>query len=136
MTLRAVSNTTKPVFSDIDPNFTKNPKTNDLLSVRDDSAVRLSIRNLLSTAFGERLFQPTIGGSLRPLLFEPIDAISTMEIRDRIITTITNHEPRVSRVLVDVESSPDENYYTVTVEYAIQAVGKTDRISVVLERVR
>jgi len=91
---------------------------------------------LMSTAFGERLFQPTIGGSLRSLLFEPIDAITTMEIHDRILMTIRNHEPRVGQVVVDVTASPNENYYTVVVEYAIQAVGKQDRISVVLERVR
>jgi len=126
----------KPIFTDIDPTFTKNPKTGDLLAIRDDLAVRTSVRSLLSTAFGERLFQPTIGGSLRSLLFEPIDAITTMEIRDRILSTIRNHEPRVGQVLVDVTASPNENYYTVVVEYAIQAVGKQDRITVVLERVR
>ena len=126
----------KPIFTDIDPTFTKNPKTGDLLTIRDDLAVRTSIRSLMSTAFGERLFQPTIGGSLRSLLFEPIDAITTMEIRDRILMTIRNHEPRVGQVMVDVTASPNENYYTVVVEYPIQAVGKQDRITVVLERVR
>ena len=126
----------KPIFTDIDPTFTKNPKTGDLLAPKDDLAVRTSVRNLLSTAFGERLFQPTIGVALRALLFEPIDAITTMEIRDRILHIISNHEPRVGQVLVDVVASPDENYYTVVVEYAIQTVGKRDRISVVLERVR
>ena len=126
----------KPIFTDIDPTFTKNPKTGDLLTIRDDLAVRTSIRSLMSTAFGERLFQPTIGGSLRSLLFEPIDAITTMEIHDRILMTIRNHEPRVGQVVVDVTASPNENYYTDVVEYAIQAVGKQDRITVVLERVR
>ena len=126
----------KPIFTDIDPTFTKNPKTGDLLTIRDDLAVRTSIRSLMSTAFGERLFQPTIGGSLRALLFEPIDAITTMEIHDRVLNIIRNHEPRIGQVLVDVVSSPDENYYTVIVEYSIQAIGKKDSISVVLERVR
>ena len=135
MALRAVGNGTA-VFTDIDPNFTRRAKTGDLLTLRDDGAIRTSIRNLLSTAFGERLFQPTIGGSLRPLLFEPIDSITTIEIRDRILKTILNHEPRVSNVLVDVVALPDENQYTVTVEYAVVAVGRTDRVAVVLERLR
>jgi phage baseplate assembly protein W len=126
----------KPIFTDIDPTLTKNPKTGDLLAIRDDLAVRTSVRTLLSTSFGDRLFQPTIGGSLRALLFEPIDAITTMEIHDRVLNIIRNHEPRIGQVLVDVVSSPDENYYTVIVEYSIQAIGKRDRISVVLERVR
>jgi predicted component of type VI protein secretion system len=59
-----------------------------------------------------------------------------MEIRDRVLNTILNHEPRVSNVLVDVVALPDENQYTVSVEYAVVAVGRTDRIAVVLERLR
>lgn len=136
MALRIVGNNDKAVFTDIDPKFTRSPKTSDLLVLRDDSAIRTSLKNLLSTAFGERLFQPTIGGSLRPLLFEPIDAITTFEIRDRVLNTIVNHEPRVGNVIVDVVALPEENQYTVTVEYSVVAIGKTDRVSVLLERVR
>ena len=136
MALRISSNSTEPVFSDIDPNFTRSPKTNDLLTLRDDAAIRQSLHNLMATAFGERLFQPTIGGSLRPLLFEPIDAITTMEIRDRILLTLNRHEPRVGNVFGDVIANPDENQYTVTVEYSVLGIGKTDKITVVLERVR
>ena len=136
MALRIVGNTDAAVFTDIDPRLTRSPKTGDALLLRDDSAIKTSLKNLLSTAFGERLFQPTIGGSLRPLLFEPIDAITTFEIRDRVLNTILNHEPRVGNVIVDVIALPDQNNYTVTVEYSVVAIGKTDRVSVVLERVR
>lgn len=126
----------KSIFVDIDPNFNRNPKTSDVMTIQDDVAIRTSLKNLLSTAFGERLFQPNVGGSLRPLLFEPIDSITTMEIRDRILNTIVNHEPRVGQVLVDVFSDPDENRYSVVVEYAVRTIGKIDRISIVLERIR
>jgi phage baseplate assembly protein W len=136
MALQAVGGTSNPVFTDLDPSFTRNPKTSDAMLVQNDSAIRLSLKNLLSTAFGERLFQPTIGCSLRSMLFEPIDAITTLEIRDRVIQTIKNHEPRVGNVVVDVIANPDENSYTVNLEYSIVAIGRNDRISVVLERVR
>jgi len=137
MTLKAVGGkSNKPVFTDLDPYLTRNPKTGDLLLLQNDSAIRFSLKNLLSTAFGERLFQPTIGGSLRPMLFEPIDAITTLEIHDRVFRTIKNHEPRVSNIIVDVIANPDENGYVVNVEYSIIAIGKNDRISVVLERIR
>lgn len=135
MALRATG-TSASVYTDIDPMFSRNPKTGDLLLVRDDQAIRTSLKNLLMTSFGERLFQPTIGGSLRSLLFEPIDAITTMEIKDRILKTILDHEPRVSNVTVDVGASEDQNGYGVDIEYSIVAAGKTDRVSVVLERVR
>lgn len=136
MPLQVSGNSTSPVFADIDPKFTRSPKTGDLLTVADDAAIRTSLKNLLSTAFGERLFQPNIGGSLKPLLFEPVDAVTTYEIRDRILQTVRNHEPRVQNVLVDVISLPDQNEYNVTLEYSIVGIGRTDRISVVLERIR
>ena len=124
------------IFSDIDPNFTKNPKSGDILLLKDEQSIRRSISNLLNTSFGERLFQPRLGGSLRNLLFEPIDAITTIEIKDRIYDTINNHEPRVDNVQVDVIANNDENYYTVSVEFSIRSIGRVDRLSVVLERIR
>jgi phage baseplate assembly protein W len=131
-----VTGSGKPIHTDIDPFFNKSPKTGDLLLVRDEAAIRTSLKNLMATAYGERLFQPQIGGSLRQLLFEPIDAISAMELRDRILLTIANHEPRVQNVIVDVVAVPDDNAYTVTVEYSIRSIGRTDRLTTVLERVR
>lgn len=136
MPLKVVGIKNNSVFTDIDPKFTRSPKTGDLLTIQDDAAIRTSLKNLLSTAFGERLFQPTIGGSLRPLLFEPVDAVTTYEIKDRILKTINDHEPRVGGVIVDVVALPDQNEYNVTLEYSIVGVGKTDRLSVVLERIR
>lgn len=127
---------TNPLYVDLDPSFTKSPKSGDVLTVRDERAVNLSIRNLISTSYGERLFQPNVGGSLRPLLFEPVDAITAIEIRDRLLKTLSDHEPRVTNVYVDVVSQPDDNAYSVTVEYSIKPLGKTDRVNVLLERIR
>lgn len=131
-----ITGNNKTVYTDLDPTFTRNPKTGDLMLTKDDLAIRTSLRNLLSTSYGERLFQPQIGGSLKQMLFEPIDSISAMEIKDRILLTIVNHEPRVKDVFVDVVSAPDENSYSVTVEYSIRALNRTDKISVILERIR
>ena len=135
MPLRVVGNN-EAVFTDIDAAFAKNPKDSDVILAKDSRAIKTAIRNLLATSYGERLFQPNIGCSLRSLLFEPIDAITTMEIRDRILTTLRNHEPRIESVVVDVIANPDQNHYTVNVEYSVRAVGDTDRVTVVLERLR
>ena len=132
-----ISNTNNTtIFSDIDPNFIKNPKTGDILLVRDERSIRQSLSNLLQTSFGERLFRPQIGGSLRNLLFEPIDGITTFEIKDRILSTINNHEPRVNNVFVDVVSDADKNEYKVSVEFSIIRKRITDTINLVLERIR
>ena len=123
-------------YTDIDPLLTKNPKNGDVMTVKDSKAIKVSLQNLLSTAFGERLFQPQLGASLRPLLFDPIDSISAFEMRDRILQTIRKHEPRVSNIIVDIVAYPDNNQYEVTVEYTIQSLGATDRLTTLLERIR
>lgn len=128
------NNTT--IFSDIDPDFTRNPKTGDLLLIKDERSIKKSLSNLLNTSFGERLFQPRIGVSLRNLLFEPIDAITTLEIRDRILSTIRNNELRIHNVFVDVVANSDENEYRVSIEFSILQTRISDRFLYVLERIR
>jgi len=127
---------TQPVYTDLDPSMTRNPKTNDWLSLKDSRSIKSSLQNLFSTSYGERLFQPQIGNSLRSLLFEPIDSITTFEVRDRILETIRKYEPRISNVIVDVVANPNQNQYEVTVEYTIQALGAADKVTTVLERIR
>lgn len=136
MPIKIPSTNDKPVYTDIDPLFTKNPKTNDLVVLKDTKAIKISLQNLLATSFGERLFQPQIGASLRSLLFEPIDSITAFEMRDRILETIRKHEPRVNNIVVDISANPGENQYEITVEYTIKSIGSVDRISTLLERIR
>lgn len=129
-------NTATTAYSDIDPSMFLNPKDGDLMLVQNTKSVRRSIMNLLSTSYGERLFQPNIGGSLRSLLFEPIDPVSTFEMRDRILNTLRTHEPRIGTLYVDVVSDPDSNSYQVSVEFTIRATGERDKVTTILERIR
>lgn len=126
----------QPSYSDLDPSFLRSSKDNDIVIVKNTKSVRNSIMSLLSTAYGERLFQPNIGGSLRSVLFDPIDPISTFEIKDRILNTIRNHEPRVGVLYVDVISKSNENSYTVNIEFSISSTGERDTITTTLERIR
>lgn len=126
----------QPSYSDLDPSFLRSNKDNDISIVKNTKSVRNSIMSLLSTAYGERLFQPNIGGSLRSVLFDPIDPISTFEIKDRILNTIRNHEPRVGVLYVDVISKSNENSYTVNIEFSISSTGERDTITTTLERIR
>ena len=49
-----------------------NPDTGDLLVRTDENDVSRSIRNLILTNRGERLFQPNIGSNVNKILFEPM----------------------------------------------------------------
>jgi hypothetical protein len=95
-------------FSDFLDNFTKTPYGNQLGRATNEQSVNQSLRNLISTNLGERMFQPMIGSNVYRALFEPLTTISESNKVGSVMTsleffirnTIENNEPRV--ILVDV----------------------------------
>ena len=77
-------------FKDLSITFKNNPVTNDLVTVKDNSAVAQSIKGLLLTRRGERPFQPDLGSGLQNLLFEPMDYGSAALIKKEITSTMHN----------------------------------------------
>ncbi|UYA57618.1 baseplate wedge subunit [Synechococcus phage S-CREM1] len=107
-------------FRDVGTNFSKNPLTNDVISLKDESAVTQSIKNLIMTKFGEKLMDPSIGSDVYNMLFEPLDAFSALDLKDRILNTIRNFEPRVDVLDVLVTATEDDDSaIVVTLTYRI-----------------
>ena len=106
-------------FKDISLSFDPHPVTNDLPVLRNERAISRSVRNLVQTIPGERFFNPVLGSQVRRLLFDFIDVATADSIEDEILTTISNFEPRVNNVQVQVEPRPDRNNFNVTVFFDI-----------------
>ena len=70
------------LFSDFLDNFDRVPFNNQLAKVTNENSVRQSITNLVLTNYGERLFQPNVGGNVNDSLFEFADAITTLSATD------------------------------------------------------
>ena len=106
-------------FKDISMSFGANPLTNDLIAIKNASAISRSIRNIVMTLPGEKPFEPQYGSKVSKVLFQNMDMISSGIIVDEIRTSINNFEPRVE--LLSVESNPDfdSNSYDVTIIYDI-----------------
>jgi len=106
-------------FKDISASFQSNPLTNDLIALKNASAVARSVRNIVFTYPGEKFFDPNFGSRIGQSLFENIDNITAITIRDEIENSIRNYEPRVilDRVLVDPDF--DNNSFNVTIVYRI-----------------
>ena len=106
-------------FKDISMSFGANPLTNDLIAIKNASAISRSIRNIVMTLPGEKPFEPQYGSKVSKVLFQNMDMISSGIIVDEIRTSINNYEPRVE--LLSVESNPDfdSNSYDVTIIYDI-----------------
>lgn len=95
-------------FRDLNISFRNNPVTKDLLVTKDESAITQAISNLVQTRFGEKLMSPDIGSDVYDMLFEPLDVFSAITIKDAVINTIRNYEPRVEVIEVRVIPTEDD----------------------------
>ena len=106
-------------FKDLSASFQTNPLSNDLIALKNESAIARSVRNLVLTIQGERPFQPVLGTGVSRLLFENMDKLTASAIRSELRTTIENYEPRVEINEILVEPDFERNAFDVTLQYFI-----------------
>ena len=106
-------------FKDISMSFQSNPLTLDLIALRDANAIARSVKNIITTRPGEKLFNPEFGTRITDSLFELLDQTTANEIKDEIQYSINNFEPRVRYIDSIVEPLPDENAFNVQIIYQI-----------------
>lgn len=124
-------------FRDISLSFIPHPVTRDLTVLTNGSAIARSVRNLVETIPSERLFNSVIGSTVRDSLFENFDLGISATIRDQIITTIKNFEPRVENVVVEVGAYQNNNALDITIIFDV--VGQeipTQTVNFILEATR
>ena len=109
-------------YKDISMSFQTNPLNDDLIALKNSSAIARSIRNIVFTQPGEKFFNPEFGSRVSESLFEVVDEVSTIAIRDEIRSSIINYEPRVNLLDVLVNPNPDENEMNVTIKYEIVGI--------------
>ena len=109
-------------FKDISMSFDTNPLNNDLIGLKDSSAIARSIRNIVFTQPGEKFFNPDFGSRISESLFENVDEVSALAIEDEIRSSIINFEPRVNLLNTNVVPNPDDNEMNVTIEYEITGI--------------
>ena len=102
-------------FKDISLSFEPHPVTKDLTILKNENAIKRSIRNLVTTIPTERFFQPIIGSGVRESLFDFVDFGTASVIQKEIETVIENFEPRVENVDVEAIARPDDNEFEVKV---------------------
>lgn len=124
------------VYSDFLTNFNAHPVSGMLLRTVNEKAVSRSIRNLINTNRGERLYQPDIGSSIRNLLFEPMVPATSIALRSAIEHTIRTYEPRAQILDVAVVARELENAYIVTIVYMLINKAEPVSVNVTLQRVR
>lgn len=123
-------------FTDLDLSFIANPVTGDVSKKYDENAIKQSIKNLVMTNHYERLFHPEIGSQVSGLLFEPFSPLLQNMLERSITNTITNFEPRVNLMGVNIALNPDNNKVFVEIIFKIINTATTLSVDFTLQRTR
>ena len=124
-------------FKDISLSFEPHPVTKDLPILKNENAIRRSVRNIVETIPTERFFNSLLGSDVRRSLFEFVDFGTASVIQDQIEIAINNFEDRVENLIVQVYPIADENTFNLTVIFDI--IGQefpTQEYSFLLEATR
>ena len=120
-------------FKDINLSFKRHPVTNDVVTIRDEDAIKRSVKNIIFTILGEKPFEPNFGSVINDSLFELDTTLNQVRISDEIIQSLNSYEPRIDNIDVTVEIYPDSNELNCTVQYDIVGIpAPTQQVDVLL----
>ena len=120
-------------FKDINLSFKRHPVTNDVIAIRDEDAIKRSVKNIVFTTLGEKPFVPQFGSVVNESLFDLNTELSEIRVADEIRSSLLNFEPRIDNIIVNVEVSPDTNEMNCTVQYDIVGLpAPTQEVDVLL----
>ena len=109
-------------FKDINLSFKRHPVTNDLVLIKNEDAIKQSVKNIIFTILGEKPFLSRFGSSINAALFELSTQIDQIRISDEISSVLLNNEPRISNILVSVSNPQDSHELNVTIQYDITGI--------------
>ena len=128
--------TYKKEYRDINLDFTANPVTGDVATVKDTVSVKRGIRNVLLTENFERLFNPELGSGIKNLLFEQMTPITEQRLQDEVASAINAWEQRAEILSINVISEDDLNRYRVQVRFRVVNTLEEEQVDVFLARER
>ena len=128
--------TYKKSYKDLSFDFTANPQTGDVATVKDAVSVKRGIKNVLLTAPFERLFQPEFGSGIKNILFEPMTPLTEQRLSDACRDAIDAWEKRASVIDITVITEEEYNRYRVAIKFSINNSLITEQVDVFLNRER
>ena len=124
-------------FKDINLSFKRHPVTNDLVVIKNEDAIKKSVKNIIFTILGEKPYVPLFGTSINNSLFELANPLDHIRISDEIQSTLLNFEPRISNIQVTVSNYPDSHELNATIQYDITgAASPSQTVDVILQPAR
>jgi phage baseplate assembly protein W len=122
-------------YVDFSSGFEKSPVTGDLALVVDEESVKASVRNLVLTQKGERLFQPEVGCKVHDLLFDQLDPMTEDLMRVTIEQCVRNWEPRAQVLTVTARESTSGDGVDLTITFSVVNLPEPVTLTVFLKSV-
>ena len=120
-------------FKDINLSFKRHPVTNDVVTIRDEDAIKRSVKNIIFTILGEKPFLPLFGSVINQSLFDLNTNLNEIRISDEIQQSLLNYEPRIDNTEVTVSVYPDSNELNCIIQYDIVGIpAPTQEVDVLL----
>jgi phage baseplate assembly protein W len=117
---------TQPEFySDLDYTPSIN-NLGDISKVVNAESVKQSIRTIVLTSKGSRIFEPDFGCGIEGYLFQPFDNETAQLIGNEIERAITNYETRVIIQGLTVKTIEASQTYEISISYLIKDVQEAD----------
>ena len=126
---------TSRAFKDFDLTFRRNPITNDVNTLKNEEAIKESVKNIVRYNFYEKPFLPNYGGNVTGALFDLFDVGESTLIETQIKDCINTYEPRVVCYRVITEFVDRDNDLQIEIYYLITGLPNViDHLEVILKR--
>lgn len=123
-------------YTDIDALFTAHPITGDVVTRKNDRAIKFAVKSLVLTNIYERPFHSEISSPVRGMLFQNFGDSFEIVMREAIAQLIAAFEPRVDVISVDVNPSHDNHSVFIKITFLIKNTLQVTDVGITLERTR
>lgn len=130
------SRRTTPLYADLDLALRVHPNKKDIIPLTDIDAVKQSVRNLILTNYGEKLFKPKFGGNVSALLFENVNVFTVLSLQKEIESILKRFEHRIDQININVNDNIDANAFDVTIEFRIIDINTVTEMNLTFNRTR
>lgn len=131
------------LYSDFDLTFSLK-ENGDIYKKTDASAVKQAVKNIILTNFGEKPFNFNFGGDIRSLLFETrgqesmflSESILDYVLEQNIRISLSNFEPRIELISVEVSDNFNNNNLEVTITFKVISLDEIVTLQTNLSRIK
>ncbi len=105
-----------------------NNVTGEFVMSSEEESVKESVYIILMTQKSERWLRPSFGSNILSYTFTDISLTRISMMEKEIERAITDNEPRISKVDVDIQPAMDKGCLIISLQYTIARTNRKDNL--------